>query len=69
MSKDLKSSVSGAVAIILAVIQHYFGYDIPDWVTNTIIVPLILASLGHVAWLVGKPGNAEPTPPGPMSQP
>ena len=55
MSKDMKSNISGAIFVILIIIKHYFGWEIPEWAVNYIIVPVALGAAGHVAWLVGKP--------------
>jgi hypothetical protein len=55
MSKDVKSNISGTIALVMLIIQHYFNWDIPQWVIDYIILPVALGAAGHVAWLVGKP--------------
>jgi hypothetical protein len=55
MTNDMKTNISGAMALALIVIQHYLGWSIPEWIKNDILIPVSIAAAGHVAWLVGKP--------------
>ena len=54
MTTNMQSNISGAAGVILAVINHFAGNHIPDWVGNDILVPIIIAAFGHCAWLIGK---------------